>query len=69
MTSVVIIEGERFDDLLKRFRKRITKDRILSEVKRRRYFVSKSEQRRRARRKAVVRERRRQSKAQRRYRG
>ena len=68
MTRVVRREGEAFDSMLRRFRKQVTRGRILSDVKKKRYFISKSEQRRRARRKAVARERRRQWKARRRYR-
>jgi len=46
--------------LLKRFRKRVTNDGILSTVRRKRWFVSKSELRRIERKKAVRRQRRRQ---------
>lgn len=60
MTRVVIRDGESPESLLKRFRKRVTSDGILSTVKKKRFFVSKSELRRLARRKAVRRERRRQ---------
>jgi small subunit ribosomal protein S21 len=66
VTQVVLQDGESFDSLLKRFRKKVTRSRILSEVKKRRYYVSKSEKRHRARRKAVNRERRRQRKVRRR---
>lgn len=59
MTRVVLRSGESPESLLKRFRKRVTKDRILSDAKRKRYFVSKSEQRRVALRKAKRRERKR----------
>jgi small subunit ribosomal protein S21 len=68
MTKVVLRSGESAESLLKRFRKRVAKDRILSDAKKKRYFVSKSEQRRIALRKAKRRERRRQWKQQRRYR-
>jgi len=60
VTKVVNREGESPEGLLKRFRKRVTQDGILSTVKKKRFFVSKSEQRRMARRKAIRRERRRQ---------
>jgi small subunit ribosomal protein S21 len=60
VTRVVIREGESPESLLKRFRKRVTADGILSTVKKKRFFVSKSELRRLAKRKAVRRERRRQ---------
>lgn len=39
--------------MLKRFRKKVAKARILSTVRKKRYFVSKSEQRRAALRKAL----------------
>jgi small subunit ribosomal protein S21 len=60
MTRVVLQPDESQESLLRRFRKKVTKDRILSTVKKKRYFVSKSEQRRIARRKAIRRARRRQ---------
>ena len=66
MTKVVLRSGESQESLLRRFRKKVTRDRILSDAKKKRYFVSKSEQRRIAQRKAVRRERRRQWRAQRR---
>jgi small subunit ribosomal protein S21 len=66
MTKVYLRKGESPENLLKRFRKKVTRDRILSEAKKKRYFVSKSEQRRMAKRKAQRRERRRRWKAQRR---
>ena len=65
MTRVVIRDGESPESLLKRFRKRVTQDGILSTVKKKRFFVSKSEQRRMAHRKAIRRERRRQWREQR----
>ena len=68
MTKVYLRQGESVENLLKRFRKKVTRDRVLSEVKRKRYFVSKSEQRRLAKRKAVRKERRRRWKQQRRQR-
>ncbi len=60
--------GESQESLLRRFRKKVSQARILSTVKKKRYFVSKSELRRRARRKAMRRERKRQWREQRRYR-
>ncbi len=62
MTHVILRDGESFDSLLKRFRKAVTRERILSDVRKRRYYVSKSEERHKALRKAIVRERRRQRK-------
>ena len=60
MTTVELKPGESPESLLKRFRKKVTKARILSTVRRRRYHVSKAEQRRIAKRKAIRRERKRQ---------
>ena len=65
MTKVVVRSGESPENLLKRFRKQVTRDRILSDAKKKRYFVSKSEQKRVALRKAKRRERKRQWKEQR----
>lgn len=67
MTRVVLRPDESQESLLRRFRKQVTKNRILSDVKKKRFFVSKSEKRRRARLKAVRRERQRRRKEQRRY--
>jgi small subunit ribosomal protein S21 len=68
MTRVVRRDGESPESLLKRFRKRVTRDRILSDAKKKRWFVSKSEQRRIALRKAKRRERKRLWKQRRRNR-
>jgi small subunit ribosomal protein S21 len=68
LASVVLEPGESQESLLRRFRKQVVKDRILSDVKKKRFFVSKSEKRRRARLKAIRRERQRRRRAQRRYR-
>jgi small subunit ribosomal protein S21 len=62
LTQVVLREGESFDSVLKRFRKKVSRSRILSEVKKKRFYVSKSEKRHRALRKAINRERKRQRK-------
>ncbi|MGD8466826.1 MAG: 30S ribosomal protein S21 [Anaerolineae bacterium] len=65
MATVELRSGESQEKLLKRFRKKIQRERVLSDAKKKRYFVSKSEQRRIALRKAVRRERKRQRKNQR----
>jgi small subunit ribosomal protein S21 len=65
LTRVMLRDGESQESLLKRFRKQVSQDGILSTVKKKRFFVSKSEQRRMAQRKAVRRERRRQWREQR----
>jgi small subunit ribosomal protein S21 len=65
VTRVVSREGESPESLLRRFRKKVTQDGILSDVKKKRYHVSKSEERRLAHRKAIRRERKRQWRAER----
>ena len=60
MATVTLKEGESQESLLKRFRKKVIRDRVLSDVKKKRFFVSKSDQRRIAQRKAIRRERKRQ---------
>ncbi len=49
MTRVVIEEGESFDSLLRRFNKRVQSDRVMSEVRRRRFFEKPSVIRKRKR--------------------
>lgn len=67
MTKVERRQGESFEGMLKRFRKKVSRARIKSAVRRKRHFVSKSEQKRIARRKAAQRERKRQRKRRQRY--
>lgn len=62
MVSVDLKPGESQESLLRRFRKKVQRDRILSDVRKKRFYVSNSEKRRIAKRKAVRRERRRVSK-------
>lgn len=62
MPFVELKPGETQDSLLKRFRKQIAKDGILSTVRRKRWYVSKSELRRIQKKKAVRRARRKQRK-------
>lgn len=59
MTKVMLRPGESPESLLRRFRKKVAQDRVLSDAKRKRYFISKSEQRRIEQRKARRRERKR----------
>ena len=66
MTKVTARRGESAESLLKRFRKKVVRDRTLTEAKKKRHFVSKSEQRRIALRKAIRRERKRRWKQERR---
>jgi small subunit ribosomal protein S21 len=60
MTRVELRDGESPESLLRRFRKQVTQDGILGDVKRKRFFVSKGEERRVMLRKAKRRERKRQ---------
>ena len=60
MTQVTQREGESFDNMLRRFRKKVSNARIMSDVKKNRFFVSKSDKRQIALRKAKRRERKRQ---------
>lgn len=66
MAYVRVQPGESSENLLKRFRKKVTQDKILSTVRRKRYFVSKGEQRRLEKQKALRRYRRRLRRQQRR---
>jgi small subunit ribosomal protein S21 len=57
--TVELRPGESLESLLKRFRKEVTKGRILSEYRKRRWYMSKSEKRRKQRKKAIRKARRR----------
>jgi small subunit ribosomal protein S21 len=63
MASVKLKAGESQEQLLRRFRKRVTNAGILSTVRRKRWHISKSELRRIEKKKAIRRSRRRQRKA------
>ena len=65
MVKVELRTNESQEQLLRRFRKQVTKSRLLSEVRRRRWHVSKSEQRRIEKKKAIRRLKRRQSRTNR----
>ena len=62
MAHVELQSGESPEQLLKRFRKQVAKDGILSTVRRKRWYVSKSELRRIQKKKAIRRARRKQRK-------
>ncbi|RMF79155.1 MAG: 30S ribosomal protein S21 [Chloroflexi bacterium] len=64
MTKVVLKPNETQEQLLRRFRKRVTNNGVLSTVRRKRWYISKSELRRIEKKKAIRRSRRRQRKAQ-----
>ena len=68
MAQVVRRPGESDQQLLKRFRKKVAQSRILSTVRRKRWYMSKSEQRRMEKKKAIRRARRREAKRNRGYR-
>ena len=68
MTSVVSRPGESVESLLKRFRKQVTKSGVLSDARKKRWYVSKSEKRRIDKRKAIRRARRKQVRRERRSR-
>lgn len=61
--SVQLRPGESAESLLKRFRKEVTRSKILSTVRRKRWYVPPSEVRRRKRQKAIRKARRQQRKA------
>ena len=58
MTFVIRRDDESFDSLLRRFRKRVNQDKLKTELKKRRYFVTKGEQSRIAKKKGMQRARR-----------
>jgi len=49
VTRVVVEQGESFNSLLKRFKKKVQRDRVLSEARRRRFFEKPSVIRKRKR--------------------
>ncbi len=66
--TVALREGESQEELLKRFRKRVTESGILGDVRRKRWFISKSELRRMKKKKAIRRAKRKQRRQNRRAR-
>ncbi len=59
MATVTLKDGESQDNLLKRFRKQVMKERILSDARRKRWYISPSEMRRIQKQRAIRRARRR----------
>lgn len=59
MATVVLKDGESQENLLKRFRKQVMKERILSDARRKRWYISPSEMRRIQKQRAIRRARRR----------
>ena len=68
MATVELRSGESQEQLLKRFRTKVMRERVLSDVKKKRFFMSNSEKRRIALRKAKRRERNRKRKSERSWR-
>ena len=58
--TVELRPGESQESLLRRFRNQVTQGGVLSEVRKRRWFIPKSEQRRMAKRKGIRRAKKRQ---------
>lgn len=64
MTQVIVEKGESFESILKRFKKVVQEDRILSEVRQRRFYEKPSQIRKRKRAAKVRKSRRTTLKAQ-----
>lgn len=60
LATVSLKDGESQESLLKRFRKEVMQERILSEARRKRWYISPSEMRRIQKQRAIRRARRRQ---------
>jgi len=64
LAKVYLRDGESQQKLLQRFRKKVTRSGLMSEVRKRRWFVSKNEQRRMDEKKAIRRLKKRARKKQ-----
>jgi small subunit ribosomal protein S21 len=64
LARVVLRDGESQQQLLRRFRKKTIRSGLMSEVRKRRWFVSRSEQRRIDEKKAIRRIKKRERKKQ-----
>jgi small subunit ribosomal protein S21 len=64
VTQVIVEKGESFESILKRFKKVVQEDRILSEVRQRRFYEKPSQIRKRKRAAKVRKSRRTTLKAQ-----
>ena len=65
--TTVLRPGESQEGLLRRFRKEVTTEGVLSTLRRKRWFVSRGEERRMAKKRGIRRARKRQLRAERRY--
>lgn len=61
MTKVILRPNESQQQLYRRFKKQVIRSKVMSEVRKRRWFVSKTEQRRIEKKKAIRRIRRKAS--------
>jgi small subunit ribosomal protein S21 len=68
VTRVMIEQGESFDSLLRRFNKKVQRDRVMSEARRRRFFEKPSVIRKRKKAAKLRKSRRQTSKDRRSYR-
>jgi ribosomal protein S21 len=68
VATVELRSAESQESLLKRFRKKVQRERVLSEIKKKRFFMPNSEKRRIVLRKAKRRERSRERRSERRWR-
>jgi small subunit ribosomal protein S21 len=68
VATVELRSNESQEQLLKRFRKKVQRERVMSDVRKKRFFMSNSEKQRIALRKAKRRERNRKRKAEQRMR-
>jgi small subunit ribosomal protein S21 len=68
VATVELRPDESQEQLLKRFRKTVQRERVLSDVKKKRFFMSNSQKKRIALRKAKRRERNRKRRSERRWR-
>lgn len=66
MVKVVKRQNESTQQLMRRFRKQVSRSGILSQVRKKRWFVPKSEERRLEKKKAIRRQRRQNAKKRRR---
>ncbi|MBN1399861.1 MAG: 30S ribosomal protein S21 [Anaerolineae bacterium] len=58
MATVVRRDGESFEGLFRRFRKNVQQEKILKEIRKRRYFEKPSQERKRKARKKLIKSRR-----------
>jgi small subunit ribosomal protein S21 len=67
VTTVVLRPNESQENLVRRFRKEVTRSGVLTALRKKRWYVSKSEARRRAKKKAIRKARQRDRRQARRW--